>query len=39
VRLGGLEDGINGVSVLDWFTAMIDGTEDWDDQVDPSLVE
>jgi hypothetical protein len=23
--------------VLDWFTAMVDGTEDWDDLVDSSL--
>jgi hypothetical protein len=36
-RIGGLETEIDGVTVLDWFTAMIDGTEAWDDLVDESL--
>jgi len=28
---------LTGVKVLDWFTAMIDGTETRDDLVDDSL--
>lgn len=37
VEIGSLETEINGVKVLDWFTAMIDGTETWDDLVDEGL--
>jgi hypothetical protein len=36
-KIGGLQTEISGVSVLDWFTAMIEGTEAWDDLVDPTL--
>lgn len=36
-RIGGLATEIDGLTVLDWFTAMIDGTDDWDDRVDSSL--
>jgi hypothetical protein len=36
-RIGGLATEINGVTVFDWFTAMIDGTGTWDDLVDESL--
>lgn len=35
--IGALDTAIAGVSVLDWFTAMIDGTEAWDDLVDQGL--
>jgi hypothetical protein len=28
---------LTGVKVLDWFTAMVDGTETWDDLVDETL--
>jgi hypothetical protein len=38
-RIGGLETEIDGVTVLEWFTAMLDGTEVWNDLVDPSLLE
>ena len=37
VEIGSLETEIAGVTVLDWFTAMIDGTETWDDLVDEAL--
>ena len=37
VEIGSLETEIDGVKVLDWFTAMIDGTETWDDLVDEGL--
>jgi hypothetical protein len=36
-KIGGLQTKISGVTVLDWFTAMIEGTEAWDDLVDPTL--
>jgi len=36
-KIGGLETEINGVTVLDWFTAMIEGTKAWDDLVDETL--
>jgi hypothetical protein len=37
VEIGSLETEIAGVTVLDWFTAMIEGTEAWDDMVDESV--
>jgi hypothetical protein len=37
VEIGSLETEIDGVKVLDWLTAMIDGTETWDDLVDEGL--
>jgi hypothetical protein len=37
VEIGSLETETGGVTVLDWFTAMIDGTEAWDDQVDSTV--
>ena len=37
LEIGSLQTEIEGVSVLDWFTAMIEGTDAWDDLVDPSL--
>jgi len=37
IPIGALDTEIAGVSVLDWFTAMIDGTETWDDLVDEGL--
>ena len=37
LEIGSLETEVGGVTVLDWFTAMIDGSEDWVDQVDESL--
>jgi hypothetical protein len=36
-RIGGLQTEISGVTVLDWFTAMIEGAEAWDDLVDETL--
>jgi len=36
-RIGGLQTEISGVTVFDWFTAMIEGTEAWDDLVDETL--
>jgi len=36
-QIGALDTEIAGVSVLDWFTAMIDGTEVWDDLVDEGV--
>lgn len=33
IQIGALDTEIGGVTVLDWFTAMIDGTEVWDDLV------
>lgn len=38
LEIGSLQTEIEGVTVLDWLTAMIDGTEVWDDLVDPSLL-
>ncbi|MBT8469584.1 MAG: pectinacetylesterase family protein [Deltaproteobacteria bacterium] len=37
IQIGALDTEVAGVSVLDWFTAMIDGTEAWDDLVDEGL--
>jgi hypothetical protein len=37
IQIGTLETEIAGVNVLDWFTAMIDGTDGWVDLVDESL--
>lgn len=37
IQIGSLETAIGEVSVLDWFTAHIDGTEAWDDLVDESV--
>ena len=37
VVLGSLETEIEGVTVLDWFTAMMNGTEGWDNLVDPDI--
>ena len=36
-EIGALDTEIDGVTVLDWFTAMIDGTEAWDDMVAEGL--
>jgi len=36
-ELGSLQTEIDGVTVLEWFTAMIDGTEVWNDLVDSSV--
>lgn len=36
-QIGSLDTEITGVSVLDWFTAMIDGTEVWEDLVDEGV--
>lgn len=38
VEIGSLQTEIEGVSVLQWLTAMIEGGEAWDDRVDPSLL-
>jgi len=35
--IGHLEIEIGGTTVLDWFTALIDGTDAWENLVDPSL--
>jgi hypothetical protein len=37
IQIGSLDTEIAGVTVLDWFTAMVDGTEAWDDLVDEGL--
>jgi hypothetical protein len=37
LEIGSLETAIGETTVLDWFTAMIDGAETWDDLVDESL--
>ena len=37
IQIGSLETEIGGVTVLDWFSAHVDGTEAWDDLVDESL--
>ena len=37
IQIGSLETEIGGVNVLDWVTAMIDGTDGWVDLVDESL--
>ncbi len=37
IQIGALDTEIAGVSVLDWFTAMIDGTDGWVDLVDDGL--
>jgi hypothetical protein len=37
IQIGSLETEIAGVTVLDWFTAMIDGTATWDDLVDEGV--
>lgn len=37
VEIGSLETAIGGTSVLDWFTAFVDGTEDWENLVDEGL--
>jgi hypothetical protein len=37
VEIGSLETEIGGVTVLDWFTAHLDGSEAWVDRVDESL--
>ena len=36
-KIGGLQTAIDGVTVLDWFAAMVDGTDAWDDLVDETL--
>jgi hypothetical protein len=38
LEIGSLQTEVQGVSVLQWLTAMIEGTEAWDDLVDPSLL-
>jgi hypothetical protein len=37
VEIGSLETEVKNVTVFDWFTAMIDGTEGWVDLVDEGL--
>jgi hypothetical protein len=37
IQIGTLETEVGGVTVLDWFTAMIDGTDSWTNQVDDTL--
>jgi len=37
LQIGSLETAIGGVTVLDWFTAHIDGTDGWVDLVDEGL--
>jgi hypothetical protein len=37
LEIGALDTEIDGVTVLDWFTAHIEGTEDWDDLVAEGL--
>jgi hypothetical protein len=37
LEIGSLETEIGGVTVLDWVTAMVDGTDAWDDLVDETL--
>jgi hypothetical protein len=37
LEIGGLDTEIAGVTVLDWFTAQIEGTETWDDLVAEGL--
>ena len=37
LEIGSLDTEVGGVTVLDWFTAMIDGSEGWVDRVDESL--
>jgi hypothetical protein len=37
IQIGSLETEIAGVSVLDWLTAHIEGTQTWDDLVDEGL--
>lgn len=37
VEIGSLETAVGDVTVLDWITAMVDGTDAWVDLVDPSL--
>ncbi|MBT8480161.1 MAG: vtpJ-therm [Myxococcales bacterium] len=37
IQIGALDTEIAGVSVLDWLSAMIDGTEGWVDLVDEGL--
>jgi len=39
VSLGSLETEVGSVTVLDWISAMIDGSDDWVDLVDESLAE
>jgi len=39
VEIGSLETAVGGVTVLDWLTAMVDGTDAWVDLVDESLGE
>ena len=37
LEIGALDTEIDGVTVLDWFTAHIEGTSDWDDLVAEGL--
>lgn len=37
IDVGHLETEMGGANVLDWFTAMLDGTDGWENVVDPSL--
>jgi len=37
IQIGALDTEIDGVSVLDWFSAVIDGTDGWVDLVDEGL--
>ncbi|MGB8330430.1 MAG: hypothetical protein WCE62_09905, partial [Polyangiales bacterium] len=39
VEIGSLQTAVGGVTVLDWITAMVDGTDGWADLVDESLVQ
>jgi len=38
LEIGSLQTAVEDVTVLDWITAMVDGTDGWVDLVDPSLV-
>jgi Pectinacetylesterase len=39
VEIGSLQTTVGDVTVLDWITAMVDGTDGWIDLVDESLVQ
>ena len=37
VQIGSLETDIDGTTVLDWFSAFVDGSDDWVDLVDETI--
>ena len=37
VEIGTLQTSIDGTSVLDWFTAFVDGTAAWENLVDEGV--